>query len=201
MKTLPLILFVAIGLTACVDSENVSNPPLPNQQLDLMDQDSDGVINARDLCADTILGATINNDGCPRSVGTEEVKRLVTLFENDKTNILPEYYPAIEKMAEFLGKYPDTRLELRGHASKTGPSAHNVELSQQRAQVVYDALVNKYGVNPEQLEIVWFGDENPVVEGATENVHAQNRRVVGTVVGEYTDSEMAWTIYTAQEKK
>lgn len=64
MKAFPLILLIAVGLTACVDIDSVSKAPVAAQTFDLADQDRDGVINARDLCADTPIDASIDNDGC-----------------------------------------------------------------------------------------------------------------------------------------
>lgn len=201
MKVLPLVLLATVGLTACVDTDSVSEAPVANQTFDLMDQDSDGVINARDLCADTLLGASINNDGCPASIIVEEEESIRVLFANNRTEILPAFYAEIEKMAEFLAKYPDMKLRLRGHASQTGPKERNIELSEQRAQVVHDMMIEKYGVNPEQLELVWYGADKPQAQGKTEMDHAQNRRVVGSLVGEYADDKMKWTVYTAREDK
>lgn len=194
MKALPLILLASLGLTACVDTDSVSQAPVADQTYDLLDQDQDGVINARDLCADTPLGASINNDGCPAVIIVEEEEHLRVLFANNRTKILPEYYSEIEKMADFLAKYPNIKLRLRGHASQTGPTERNIELSEQRAQVVYDMMINDYGTNPVQLEIVWFGAEKPAAQGTAEYDHAQNRRVVGSIVGEYSDDKMKWTL-------
>ncbi|MDD3034286.1 MAG: OmpA family protein [Bacteroidales bacterium] len=64
-----------------------------------------------------------------------------------------------------LGFYADMikksgeNYKIMGHADKeTGNKKINQKLSEQRAKNVYDALVNKFGVNPSQLEIIAKGD-------------------------------------------
>lgn len=53
------------------------------------------------------------------------------------------------------------RYKIMGSADKaTGNKRINLKLSQDRANAVYNALVNKFGVNPDQLEVIAKGDEN-----------------------------------------
>ena len=61
---------------------------------------------------------------------------------------------------------PDAEFTIGGFADKaTGTPAINQRLSEQRAQVVYDALVAE-GVNPNQL--------TKVANGGTENMFGKN---------------------------
>ncbi|MCK9627556.1 MAG: OmpA family protein [Bacteroidales bacterium] len=64
-----------------------------------------------------------------------------------------------------IGYYADMmkksgqNYKIMGSADKeTGNKKINQKLSEQRAKNVYDALVNKFGVNPSQLEIIAKGD-------------------------------------------
>jgi outer membrane protein OmpA-like peptidoglycan-associated protein len=66
-----------------------------------------------------------------------------------------------------LGNYAEiikksgNKYKIMGSADKaTGNKKINKKLSEDRANRVYDALVNKFGVNPNQLEIIAKGDEN-----------------------------------------
>ncbi len=66
-----------------------------------------------------------------------------------------------------LGNFADmikksgNKYKIIGSADKaTGNKKGNMKLSQDRANRVYDVLVNKFGVNPSQLEVIAKGDEN-----------------------------------------
>ncbi len=53
------------------------------------------------------------------------------------------------------------KYKILGSADKaTGNRRINMKLSQDRANSVFNALVNKFGVNPDQLEVIAKGDEN-----------------------------------------
>ncbi|MFA6334718.1 MAG: OmpA family protein [Bacteroidales bacterium] len=72
-----------------------------------------------------------------------------------------------EKDLINLGNFADiikksgNKFKILGSADKaTGNKKINMKLSKDRANRVYDALVNKFGVNPNQLEVIAKGDEN-----------------------------------------
>ncbi|MFN4130342.1 MAG: OmpA family protein, partial [Paracoccaceae bacterium] len=55
--------------------------------------------------------------------------------------------------------------------------ADNWELSQARALSVVRFMQNALGFPPERLAATGFGEYRPVVEGTTEAVRQQNRRI------------------------
>jgi outer membrane protein OmpA-like peptidoglycan-associated protein len=66
-----------------------------------------------------------------------------------------------------LGNYAEiikksgNKFKIMGSADKeTGNKKYNMKLSKDRANRVYDVLVNKFGVNPSQLEVIAKGQEN-----------------------------------------
>ena len=63
-KKLSLLLCGAILLSGCAGNNIVKVEPSVKQLHDLNDLDRDGVIEAREKCANTVLGATIDNYGC-----------------------------------------------------------------------------------------------------------------------------------------
>ncbi|MCR4815857.1 MAG: OmpA family protein [Bacteroidales bacterium] len=79
-------------------------------------------------------------------------------FELDKWEILPSEVMKIEKMAQIMKSYPEMKFILIGAAdSKTGTVKRNDFLSHQRADVVYNYLINNYAVNPDQLQREYQG--------------------------------------------
>ncbi|UTV28632.1 OmpA family protein [Photobacterium atrarenae] len=193
-------LFLSLLISGCAAPEGLFSteaelPPAAVQQADLQDDDQDGVINARDKCEATALSAIVDNDGCPRHTSSTETHSLHVLFANNSAEIQPQYRPDIVLMADFLKQYPDTGLELQGHASKVGNHARNIELSRLRAEAVRQALIN-LGVTAGRLTIVGHGDNDPVRSANQEKAFSLSRRVVGTVTGFRGDIEKEWTIFT-----
>lgn len=63
----------------------------------------------------------------------------------------------IETNALFLKTTPEARVMLAGFADLSGDAEYNLWLGKRRAANVAKALVN-FGVNPEQISIVSYGD-------------------------------------------
>ena len=87
------LLFVSTNILAETNNEEFEYRALPEitQSYDLEDDDNDGVINARDLCIDTQMGAEIDNDGCGSYFESTEEKALHILFANNSTEINPVF--------------------------------------------------------------------------------------------------------------
>lgn len=82
----------------------------------------------------------------------------MVFFELDKWNILPNEELKIAKMASIMRSFPDAKFLLIGSAdSKTGTVKRNQFLSENRSDVVYERLVNVYGIDPSQLKQVYMG--------------------------------------------
>ncbi|WP_153448710.1 OmpA family protein [Vibrio algicola] len=192
MKTLTISLMVLL-LSAC-SVLDAPPPPLANQQSDIGDADADGVINARDKCLNTPANAVVDNDGCPEIKVVTEQKKLHILFANDSDEITQLYLDHINAMSQFLAKYPKTYIVLNGYASPVGPSDHNLNLSRRRAANVYKALISS-GVESDRIQIIGFGDSEPVAGQTKEEINKFSRRVTATVEGMDSSVVDSWTIY------
>ena len=193
-------LITSLFLTACVSGDkDYIETPAPSQIADLRDNDNDGVINARDICPGTPRGAQIDNDGCAEYVEQSDKKDLKILFANNSSEISPTFKSEIRTMAEFLAEYPETSIQLQGFASQQGNAEYNIRLSELRASAVRVALIN-YGVNPDKIETIGFGDTLLTAKGDSAVSHALNRRVVATVVGFKGDVVDEWNIFTRKKK-
>ena len=173
--------------------------PKPEQIYDLQDDDNDGVINARDLCPGTPVGAEINNDGCGSYFESSEQKQLHILFANNSTEINPAFLNQIRQMASFLKRYETTTIQLQGYASKTGNAEHNLMLSKERAANVRRALISN-GIAPSRINIVGYGDSASGGINQDNISHALNRKVVASVAGFKGHIKEEWHIFTKIEK-
>jgi outer membrane protein OmpA-like peptidoglycan-associated protein len=74
-----------------------------------------------------------------------------------------------------MNKYPNVKLELRGHTDNIGDPAMNLDLSINRSANVMDYLVNK-GVDRNRLSSQGHGESLPIESNGTEEGRQKNRR-------------------------
>ncbi|MFS1418042.1 OmpA family protein [Vibrio splendidus] len=194
------LMIVSANVLAETSNEEFEYRALPDitQIYDLEDDDNDGVINARDLCPDTQIGAEIDNDGCGSYFESSEKKELHILFANNSTEINPAFLGQIRQMAAFLKRYEGTSIELQGYASKVGNAKHNLKLSKERASHVRRALISN-GIQPSRVNIVGHGDSEFSSDDSQVN-HALHRKVVASVVGFKGNIKEEWHIFTKIKK-
>lgn len=91
-------------------------------------------------------------------------------FEINTANITEKSMVNIGYMADLIKKSPDKQFTLYASADKeTGTPEYNQQLSQKRGEAVYNALVEKFGVDPEQLSIEAVGSSEQRFDGAQLN--------------------------------
>jgi outer membrane protein OmpA-like peptidoglycan-associated protein len=78
-------------------------------------------------------------------------------------------------MANILKNYPNAKFSIEGHTDSDGSDAYNQKLSEDRANVVKNALVER-GISADNLIAVGFGETKPVATNKTAKGKAQNRR-------------------------
>lgn len=195
-------LLIIVGLTLMAgcsmrDIESMDTPT--NQVFDLNDNDRDGVIVARERCTGTVLGASIDNYGCGAITPINERQELKILFANDSFFLEPKYFDQVESIATFMKQYPNTKVTIEGHCSRTGTYEHNLELSQNRANAVIAVLAERFGIANDRLKAIGYSYDRPVDLSGTAAAQTRNRRVIAEVTGEDTAADMKWTIYTVDE--
>lgn len=94
------------------------------------------------------------------------------MFDYDSAALKPGAYSEIDRVANVLIQYPETRLTIEGHTDTTGSESYNQELSERRAEAVATALVQR-GVDPYRLQTIGYGESQPISSS-----NAVNRRVV-----------------------
>ena len=95
---------------------------------------------------------------------------LAIFFEIGKATLNDKAMVNIGYVADMLKQFPDKRYVLYASADKeTGTPEFNMELSQKRGEAVMNAMVEKFGVNPEQLRIVAVGSQEQKFDKAQLN--------------------------------
>jgi outer membrane protein OmpA-like peptidoglycan-associated protein len=98
-------------------------------------------------------------------------------FEHGTATITPESAAVLAVVGDVLRGDASLRLEIQGHTDNVGAQATNLRVSQAQAAAVRDYLIKTFGVAPDRLTAIGFGDTRPVAANSTENGRAQNRRV------------------------
>jgi peptidoglycan-associated lipoprotein len=128
------------------------------------------------------LDAHVTTDG-PAATAPLTPRELDALVENfarvhfavDSDQLDAGSRSALAANAEILGRHPEVRVEIQGHADERGTVDYNLALGHRRAGAVVQQLT-AYGVPPSRLDIVSFGEERPLAMGTGETAWAENRR-------------------------
>lgn len=106
---------------------------------------------------------------------SEQTLSNVVYFDFDQYALTAESRAVLLAHADKL-KGASVAVRLEGHADERGSREYNMALGEKRANAVRDFLVTQ-GVSGSSLEVISFGEEQPVATGSDEASWAQNRRV------------------------
>jgi outer membrane protein OmpA-like peptidoglycan-associated protein len=98
------------------------------------------------------------------------------LFDLDKATLKPESMGSVNQIYDLMQKDASLKFEIDGYTDNTGNAAHNLTLSQQRADAVKAQLVSM-GIAASRLSAKGFGDASPIAPNDTPEGKANNRRV------------------------
>lgn len=101
-------------------------------------------------------------------------------FETGKARLLSDSYAILDKIGKILIDNPFIKVEVSGHTDPrpihTKEFKNNMELSQARAEVVRNYLIEKFNISPERLTAKGYGETQPIAPNDTEEGMAMNRR-------------------------
>jgi outer membrane protein OmpA-like peptidoglycan-associated protein len=96
-------------------------------------------------------------------------------FESSTTQLTPDSNATVTDLVKIMMCYPNMMVELDGHTDSTGDPQANKTLSQNRASVVKDQLVQG-GIDGSRITTQGFGQERPIASNDTDDGRARNRR-------------------------
>jgi OOP family OmpA-OmpF porin len=142
------------------------------------DKDGDTVVDRLDKCPD--VPGPPDNDGCPKPKFIVVTKEKIELkqkvhFATNKSTIYPDSFPMLTEVANVLKARPEVKVRIEGHTDSRGTMAHNMKLSQARAESVRQFLVNQ-GVDLARMEAQGFGPTQPIDDNRTAKGRENNRR-------------------------
>ncbi len=168
--------------------------PAENRGCPDEDRDADGLVDRLDECPD--LAGPADRGGCPREAAVKLTGDRIQFdetmyFDTDEDVIQARSFPLLDAIAKVIAAHPEVKLvRVEGHADAQGEMAHNLKLSERRAQAVVRALVSR-GVEAARLLAAGFGPSRPVAGNDTDEGRARNRRVELRVVDPAGDAPQA----------
>ncbi|MFK7972322.1 MAG: PorP/SprF family type IX secretion system membrane protein [Bacteroidia bacterium] len=169
--------------------ETIKETPKPSAASSL-DQDGDGLADIIDHCP--LCPGSVENHGCPAPVASAAPSPCnctnnapirsaelpdfgLVLFKTNLSTIEAEFRASLNELTVFMLTHPETGLQVAGHTDMEGNATYNYTLGESRAQAVKDYLVKK-GIAPFRVNIISFGETQPVAQNQTTEGKRLNRR-------------------------
>ena len=105
----------------------------------------------------------------------EMLKAQAVHFDYDSALMRPTDNDKVGLVARYMKAQPAFYLLVEGHCDERGTEQYNLTLGQRRAQTVRDTLM-QFGINPERVQTISFGEKVPVIESNDEVSYRENRR-------------------------
>lgn len=112
----------------------------------------------------------------------EEARGLVitlsgsVLFGSDQATLLPDAQKRLSDVSDAILATEGRKVVIEGHTDSQGTEAHNLDLSQRRADAVRSFLLTR-GYDAALVRGVGIGESRPVADNETAEGRANNRRV------------------------
>ena len=168
--------------------------PKSNNGCPVLDADKDGVPDLEDDCP-TVAGPA-SNKGCPEvtAAALEELKvQARSVFFNSGKSTFKvgdaATVASLDAIREILKNYPNAKFSIEGYTDSDGSAKFNQKLSEDRANAVRNALLEK-GLKPENLTAVGFGESKPTGSNKTKAGKAGNRRTEVKHVGSIYEGKL-----------
>jgi outer membrane protein OmpA-like peptidoglycan-associated protein len=144
-----------------------------NQNLDLRDFKTDGVVTHKDMSIKPIEVAKVEPNATIRLNNI--------FFDFDRFSLRPESYPELNRVAEFMEEQPSIKVEIAGHTDNIGTPEYNFNLSKKRAESVSNYIIKK-GISRDRIAISPYGEGRPRDTNGTKEGRQNNRRVEFTIL-------------------
>jgi peptidoglycan-associated lipoprotein len=105
-------------------------------------------------------------------------------FGFDKAELSDEAQAALDEFAGQLKSQYDRNIyvEIQGHTDATGSNQYNYELGMERAEAVRMYLNREHGIPLHRINVISYGEAEPIADNQSRDGRAQNRRVVLVVL-------------------
>ncbi len=177
---LPGVLALAVLAAGCRRDPPPPPEPAEETETEVTDQDADAradsIAEAERRAEEERRREAERRERERRSAAAVEVLRELVFFEYDSSELTSEAESLLREKVDILRASPGVRLRLEGHADERGSTEYNLALGNRRAQSVKE-FFTAFGVEPDRLVTLSYGEERPLVDRSDESAWSQNRRV------------------------
>ncbi|EHV5550017.1 peptidoglycan-associated lipoprotein Pal [Vibrio vulnificus] len=168
-----LIALPVMAVTACSSSDDAASNAGTSTETN---QTTSGSANTTDTTV--VMPIDQNGQLSEQELKEQALRETQTIyFAFDNATISSDYEEMLAAHAAYLSKNVNLKVTIEGHADERGTPEYNIALGERRAQAVAKYL-QALGVQADQIAIVSYGEEKPLLLGQTEEVYAKNRRAV-----------------------
>lgn len=131
-------------------------------------------------------GATSSGSGMTGTAAPGSEEDLVAnvgdrvFYALDSSSLSGDARSTLDRQVGWLGRYPQTSVQMAGNCDERGTTEYNLALGQRRANAARDYLVAR-GVSSARITAVSFGKERPTALGSDEQAYSQNRNATTSV--------------------
>ena len=105
---------------------------------------------------------------------------IVIYFDYNKANIRSDAQVQLQKLVEYMNKYPSTVVDIKSHTDSRGRDSYNLKLSDRRAKSTRAYLISQ-GISPYRLTAAGYGESQLLNECSngvkcSKEQHQLNRR-------------------------
>jgi len=100
----------------------------------------------------------------------------VVHFGYKKSALTTDSQSRLNRLLPLLARATTTNIEIRAHTDNVGSQEYNLPLSQQRAELVRQMLIDQ-GIDSGKIQAIGRGKLEPIADNNTEQGRAENRRV------------------------
>jgi OOP family OmpA-OmpF porin len=112
----------------------------------------------------------------PAAPEPSTARSYLVFFDWDRADLTDRARQIVAEAAAAAPRVQSTRIEVAGHADRSGTPQYNQHLSQRRADAVAAELVRR-GIERSAITVTAFGESRPLVPTADGVREPQNRRV------------------------
>ena len=109
-----------------------------------------------------------------KEIGEEIILKNV-LFETDSYVLIESSFNELNSLIDYLSSNPSKKIHIEGHTDDIGEVNYNLNLSQKRAEEVFNYIINM-GVDIKRISYKGYGENKPIATNNTNNGRKKNRR-------------------------
>ena len=108
-------------------------------------------------------------------------KYALILFDFNSAEIKAQNKTVVDRIIQRLKQFPSAKIKIVGHTDNIGKDEYNLNLSERRAEAVFDQMLETGMISLENITYAGVGPNNPLYDNLTPEGRSLNRTVTVTL--------------------